>query len=96
MLDGRHAYIVRAHVLITPVGHRYLSAHRVVSARSIPDRLEHGIVRDAAPYLVNFSSGARYDVVPAEEEPHVQAAALAAARGLAWAVERAFTTRAPG
>jgi hypothetical protein len=94
LLDGRHAYIVRAHVLITPVGHRYLSAHRVVSARTIPERLEPGIVRDAAPYLVNFSSGAAYGVVPPDEESQVQAAALAASRGLAWAVERAFETRA--
>jgi hypothetical protein len=96
LVDGRHVYIVRAHVLIAPTGNRFLSAHRVVSGRSVPEQLAPGLVRDASPYLVNFSSGARYDLVPADEEEGVRAAALAAARGLAWAVRRSFETGPTG
>src|SRR5262249_55860058 len=31
MLEGRRLYYIRAHVLLTPVGPQFLSAHRIVS-----------------------------------------------------------------
>jgi hypothetical protein len=91
LLADRCLYIVRAHVLLTPAGIRFLSAHRVVSSHAVPEHLPAGIVRDARPYLVNFSVGSsRYEVVPEEEEPAVVRAATAVARGLAWAAEYGF------
>ena len=83
---GRHLYRIRAHILVTPVGVEFLSAHRVVSQHSVPAHLPPGIVADLTPYLVNLSGGRAWcELVPPEEKPLVARAALAAARGLAWA-----------
>jgi hypothetical protein len=94
MLPGCRLYIVRAHVLLTPIGNHFLSAHRVVCGSSVPDFLPFGLVRDPRPYLVNYSRGARYEVVPAEEEPAVIRAAMAVANGLSWAAAYGFQTTA--
>jgi hypothetical protein len=94
MLPGRRLYIVRAHVLITPIGNHFLSAHRVVSGSAVPESLPLGLVQDPTPYLVNYSEGAKYEVVPQEEESEVVTAALAVARGLAWAAAYGFQTTA--
>ena len=42
MRHDRRLYIVRAHVLITPVGVRLLSAHRVISGRTVPEHAADG------------------------------------------------------
>lgn len=94
MLPGCRLYIVRAHVLLTPIGTHFLSAHRVVSGSPVPDFLPLGLVRDPRPYLVNYSKGARYEVVPPEEEPAVVRAAMAVAKGLSWAAAYGFQTTA--
>lgn len=87
--DGR-LYVVRAHVLLSPCGHRFLSAHRVVSRHPLPQHLPPGIVSDPTPFLVNFSDESDYALVPDDELERVEATSLAIARGLGWAVERAF------
>jgi hypothetical protein len=94
MLPGRHLYIVRAHVLLTPIGTHFLSAHRVVSRSPVPEHLSPGLVQDPMPYLVNYSAGSKYELVPPEEEPAVVTAALAVAEGLSWAAAYSFQTRA--
>ena len=94
MLPGRRLYIVRAHVLMTPIGNHFLSAHRVVSGSAVPESLPLGLVQDPTPYLVNYSEGAKYEVVPPEEESEVVTAALAVAKGLAWAAAHGFQTTA--
>jgi hypothetical protein len=94
MLPGCRLYIVRAHVLLTPIGNHFLSAHRVVSGSPVPDFLPFGLVSDPRPYLVNYSKGARYEVVPPEEEPAVVRAAMAVANGLSWAAAYGFQTTA--
>lgn len=92
LADGR-LHIVRAHVLVTPGDVAYLSAHRVVSGRPVPERLEPGIVEDPDPFIVNYSADATYEVVPPDEEDRVRDAALAVGRGLAWALGRGFEVR---
>jgi hypothetical protein len=94
MLPECRPYIVRAHVLLTPIGNHFLSAHRVVSGSPLPDILPLGLVRDPSPYIVNYSRGARYEVVPPEEEPAVVRAAMAVANGLSWAAAYGFQTTA--
>ena len=89
-LLGDRLYIVRAHVLVTPVGVAFLSAHRVVSGVGVPARLPAGVVRDVRPYTVNYSAGAKYTLVPAEEEIRVREAAIAIGEGLSWAASRSF------
>lgn len=96
LLPQRRLYIIRAHVLVTPVGVEFLSAHRVVSGRSVPEELPLGFVRDPTPYLVNFSAGSWYETVPDDEEPAVIRAARAVGCGLAWAVDYGFVTRPEG
>jgi hypothetical protein len=95
MLPGRRLYIVRAHVLLTPIGVHFLSAHRVVAGQAVPEHLPPGLVHDPKPYLVNYSAGAKYEVVPPDEEPEVVQTALALARGFAWAATYGFQTIAP-
>jgi hypothetical protein len=90
LLTGRLLYKIRAHVLITPVGVRFLSAHRVIGRYSVPEHLPLGVVRDPRPYLVNLSTSSHYENVPPDEEPAVVAAALAVARGFAWAAKYGF------
>jgi hypothetical protein len=92
LLPGRRLYIIRAHVLITPIGIKFLSAHRVVSERAVPEYLLPGIVRNPRPYIVNYSVGSKYEVVPPEEELAVETSALAIANGLAWAATYGFQT----
>lgn len=84
---------VRAHVLITPHGVKFLSAHRTNSTRRLPASLPFGIVEDAGPFLVNHANGGFYSHVPDEQMPAVERAALAVGRGLAWAFEYSFNTR---
>ena len=90
MRHDRRLYIVRAHVLITPVGVRLLSAHRVISGRTVPDTLPTGVIADPSPFLVNYSAGSWYEIVPDDEAGSVARAAEAAGRGLAWAFEYGF------
>ena len=92
LLDGRRLYIVRSHILITPNGMQFLSAHRVVSGSTIPEHLPIGVVKDPRPYLVNYSLGAKYELVPPAEEEGVKAATFAAAKGLFWAATYGFQT----
>jgi hypothetical protein len=94
LLDGRRLYIVRSHILITPNDMQFLSAHRVVSGSAIPEHLPIGVVKDPRPYLVNYSLGAKYELVPSAEEEGVKAATFAAAKGLFWAATYGFQTMA--
>jgi hypothetical protein len=73
---------------------RFLSAHRVVSGSTIPEHLPIGVVKDPRPYLVNYSLGAKYEIVPPAEEEAVKAATFAAAKGLFWAATYGFQTMA--
>jgi len=92
LLTGRVLYKVRAHVLLTPLGTRFLSAHRVVSRFMVPEHLPSGIVYDPKPYLVNLSSSSAYEIVPPKEESSVIMASLAVAKGLSWAATYGFQT----
>jgi hypothetical protein len=94
LLPGRRLYIVRAHVLITPVGNHFLSAHRVVSGSAVPESLPLGLVQDPSMYIVNYSKGAMYEIVPPEEESEVVTAALAVARGFSWAAAYIYQSTA--
>ncbi len=93
---GGHLYIVRAHVLVSPVGNRFLSAHRVVAAFPLPESLPDGVVKDSRPFLVNYSAGARYETVPRDEEASVARAALGVAAGLGKALEYGYGESYPG
>jgi hypothetical protein len=90
LLEGRRPYIVRAHVLVSPEAIVFLSAHRVVSHRPVPERLPIGPVDDPTPFIVNFSADSDYERVPESESAEVRRAALAAGRGFAWALRRSF------
>jgi hypothetical protein len=93
LLEGRRLSIARAHVLATPVGIEFLSAHRIVSNRAVPESLAEGLVTDPAPFIVNYSLDSEHALMPAEEERVVEKAALSVARALCWAVESRFQTR---
>ena len=93
MLEERRLYYVRAHVLLTPVGAQYLSAHRIVSGTPVPRDLPDGIVKDRPAYFWKFVTGARFALMPPEEESRVVKAALSVARGLSEAAAYAFQTR---
>jgi hypothetical protein len=93
MLEGRRLYYVRAHVLLTPVGAQFLSAHRIVSGTPVPDELSDGIVRDRDAYFWKFVTGAHFALPPPEEESRVAKAALSVARGLSAAAVYGFQTQ---
>ncbi len=95
MLENRRLYKIRALVLISPVGIRCLSAYRVVSAHSVPERLDFGIVRDPRPFLVNAARGGYLDKCPEDEDRATARAAMAVGRGLAWAAEYGFPPTKP-
>jgi hypothetical protein len=90
LLEGRRLSIARAHVLVTPVGMTYLSAHRVVSNIPVPTSLAEGIVERARPYIVNYSLDSEHAPIPPEEELRVKRAALSVARALCRVVESRF------
>lgn len=88
-------FILRAHVLLSPLGSRFLSAHRVVAGTPLPQTLPEGVVADPRPFLVNYSAGGRYETVSREEEESVARAVLGVAAGLSRAVETGFDIGAP-
>ena len=92
MLEDRRLYYIRAHVLLTPVGAQFLSAHRIVSGTPVPGELREGIVRDRDAYFWKFLTGARFAIPSAEEESRVAKAALSVARGLSAAATYGFQT----
>jgi hypothetical protein len=92
LLDGRRLFIARAHVLATPIGIAFLSAHRVVSKIPIPESLAEGLVENSRPYIVNYSLDSEHAAMPADEEARVSKAALSVVRALCWAVEDRFQT----
>ena len=94
MLEGRRLYYVRSHVLLTPLGPQYLSAHRIVGSAPVPAELPDGIVQDRSPYFWKFVTGARFAVPSPEEESRAMQATLGVARGLSAAAEYGFRTRA--
>ncbi len=93
LLPGRRAFKIRALVLVSPVGHRVLAAHTHDSRVPVPDRLSEGIVRDPRPFLVGLQRWSRVRPLYDEDFGAFEAAALAVARGLAWAAEYGFRTR---
>jgi hypothetical protein len=92
VLEGRRLYIARAHVLATPVGLSFLSAHRVVSKVPIPETIPEGLVEHSRPFIVNYSLDSEHAVMPATEEEKVGRAALDVVRALCEAVEARFQT----
>jgi hypothetical protein len=92
MLEGRRLYYVRSHVLITPVGPQFLSAHRIVCAHPVPEELRDGIVRNRKPYFWSFDKGATFEIPAPEEEERAVAATLSVARGLSAAAAYSFDT----
>ncbi len=92
LLEGRRLSIARAHVLATPVGLAFLSAHRVVSNIPVPESLAEGVVTDAKPYIVNYSLDSVHAPMPPEEELRVSKAALSVVRALCWMVDARFQT----
>jgi hypothetical protein len=92
LLEGRKLSIARAHVLATPIGVTFLSAHRVVSNRPVPESLPEGVVDDSRPYIVNYSLDSEHRAMPPDEELRVSKAALSVVRALCWAVEARFQT----
>jgi hypothetical protein len=92
LVHGRRLFIARAHVLATPVGMTFLSAHRVVSNLPIPESLGEGLVENARPYIVNYSLDSEHAPMPPEEELRVSKAALSVVRALCWSVEARFQT----
>jgi hypothetical protein len=91
--DGRRLSIARAHVLATPVGIEFLSAHRVVSNCPVPESLPEGLVTDSQPYIVNYSLDSEHAVMPPDEVKRVKGAALSAVRALCRAVETHYQTQ---
>ena len=92
LLAGGQAYKIRALVLLTPVGVQFLEASCLISKFPIPQHLPFGMVQDPRPYLVNSETSVECAPISPAEEPAVKAAALAVARGLAWAVTYGFQT----
>lgn len=92
LLPGRRLYTVRSHILVSTVGAKFLSAHRIVSGHSVPEHLPHGIVLDPRPYIVNRPLGGRLEPLSKEEDESVMRASLAVARALAWAASYGFLT----
>jgi hypothetical protein len=92
LLEGRRLYKVRSHVLITPVGIQFLSAHRVISRFSVPESLPFGVVHDSRPYLINLSSSSSYKICPSEEEQNIEKSTLSVANGFSWAIKYGFKT----
>ena len=92
LAEGRRLAIARAHVLATPVGLEFLSAHRVVSNQPVPESLREGLVEDSRPYIVNYSLDSQHAAMPPDEEQRVSRAALSVVRALCWAVESRYQT----
>lgn len=91
-IHGRRLSKVRAHVLITPNGIQFLSAHRVISKFTVPDNLSFGLVQDHRPYLVNLSTSSKYVVISDDEKSAVINASLSVAKGMSWAARLGYKT----
>jgi hypothetical protein len=89
VVEGR-ARLVRLHVFVSPLAGAFLSAHGVLAAADLPDRLPPGLVADKRPYVVNFSAGSRYCLLPAEVEAELREVARDFARLADRAIRKRF------
>jgi len=92
LIDGKYMYKIRSHVLLSPSGNQFLSAHRVIAFHTLSENLPEGLVKNPGLYNVNIYKGARYSLMSAEEEAMVQKATLAVAEGFSRAIETMFQT----
>lgn len=93
LIDDKYLYIVRSHVFAAPAGIKYLSAHRVVSKNAVPPSLPTGMVKDARPYIVNYSLGSYHQTLPPEEEEKVREASIAIVEELCRNLETRYVTQ---
>ncbi len=92
---GRRIAKVRAMIVVSPVGSALVEAEYHVSRLAVPERLPIGPVRDPRPFLVGGGGTNQPRLVSEREFREIEPAALAVARGLAWAIEYGHLT-APG
>jgi hypothetical protein len=71
VVEGR-ARLIRLHVFVSPLAGAFLSAHGVLAAADLPDHLPPGLVTDKRPYVVNFSAGSQYRLLPREMEAELR------------------------
>ena len=74
-VDG-HARLIRLHLLLSPIGSRYLSAHGVLARTPLPEHLPEGLVADSRPFLVNFSRDSKYCRLAPQIEAELETVAM--------------------
>jgi hypothetical protein len=87
---GGRARLIRAHVFVSPLVDAFLSAHGVVASKDLPDELPMGLVKDRAPYVVNFSTGSRYMGLEPEIERELHSVSSEFGRIASLAIKRKF------
>ncbi len=82
----------RLHMLVTPLGSAFLSAHTVQSACALPEELPVGPVEDPRPFLVSHGKGGRYEPSDAATDADLRWVAVAVGKALHRAVSTTFET----
>lgn len=87
---GRRARLIRTHLFVSPLVDSYLSGHGVLAGKDLPEELPFGLVRDRAPYVVNFSTGGSYTGLEPSTEADLHAVAREFGRLANLAIARKF------
>jgi hypothetical protein len=93
LLPGRHLWESRSHVLVCPVGNRFLGARRRETVTPIPEQLEEGVVKDRRPFLNNGMRGSVHMLANPDDEALIRDGTMGVADGLANILTRGFVTR---
>jgi hypothetical protein len=87
--ENQRAQMVRLHLLVSPLGATFLSAHLRVSRRSVPERAPRGVVPQDGAFIFN---DADYRPVPPEMFEELRFVAAHLGQSIQRAVARKFET----
>jgi len=75
-VSGDYASKYRVNLFVTPDGPICAGVLKATAATPVTERLDEGLVRNPAPYLVNGHTGAVHELATAEEHERIEPAAL--------------------
>lgn len=93
LVGNDRAQMVRLHLLVSPLGVEFLSAHHRVSRRRVPERAPRGIIRQDDALVFNMAD---YRLVSGEVEEELRLVAAHLGQAMQRAVARKFRTAPPG
>jgi hypothetical protein len=96
LLPGRRIYDVRAEILVTPFGPRFVYSTRREAMKSLPDSISRGLLDGAGVFTSNLATGGRFAPLDPAEVDEVEEAALGVGEATVRMLRKGFVTETGG